>query len=453
MQLMGGIAGGGGGTYKGVKVRQYWAKPCDDYPQGARIVWAQGKVLDTDLKPFDPFPYIMFTGIPVPGRLYGMGIVELLQGPQTELNKTLSQMAENRNRIGNPTGIAAKQAIGDPEVFLERISQAGGWHFFDESGSQHPIPQYLEPPTLPDYIKELPDQIRRSMEDISGQHEVTNAQVPPGVTAAAAITLLLDQDDTRLALAIADHEEGLGIIGTKVLEHVSQYYTDSRIIKIAGEDGAWQIFDFRNTDLRGNTHIEVQANSSFPQSQAAKQAMMKDIITMMTQTGNGLHGRQLSQFFRDLGLGATDHLIQEYTRNETQVNRENVLLARGVPLPINDYDDTQAHIDGHTDHQKSATYAKYTPPAKQNFDAHVALHRAKLQQEQQEQMAQQAAAAAAQSGQPPPDQQQGAQGQQQIQHADQQHAMRMHALAQDERRAEEAHQARLATMNNGRGGR
>ena len=266
-----------------------------------------------------------------------------------------------------------------------------------------------------------------------------------------------------------------------MLEHVDKYYTDSRIIKIAGEDGAWQIFDFRNTDLRDNTHIEVQAGSMFPQTQAAKQAMMKDIITMMTQTGNGLHGRQLSQFFRDLGLGATDHLIQEYTRNETQVNRENVLLAQGQRLPINDYDDTQAHIDGHTDHQKSATYAKYPVQIQQNFEAHVALHRQKQQEEQQTQMQQQAQMAAAQSGQPPPEQQaaqqaqqqgqdqQGAQLQQLLQaaqgaqtgaaadqsrqHADQAHAMKMHALAQDERRAEEAHQARLQNMSNGNSGR
>jgi hypothetical protein len=491
MQLMGGTAGAGT-TYKGVKLRQYWSKPCEEFPAGVRIVWAQGKVLDRDDKPFDPMPYIMYTGIPVPGRLHGMGIVELLQGPQTELNLTLSQMAENRNRVGNPTGVAAKQAIGDPEIFLEKISQAGGWHFFDESGSAHPIPQYLEPPALPDYVKDTPDSIRRAMEDISGQHEVTNAQVPPGVTAAAAISLLLDQDDTRLALAVTDHEEGLGRIGTKVLEHVARYYTDSRMIKIAGDDGAWEIFDFRNTDLRGNTHIEVQANSTFPQTQAAKQAMMKDIITMMTQTGNGLHGRQLSQFFRDLGLGATDHLIQEYTRNETQVNRENVILARGVPLPINpSYDDNQAHVDGHTDYMKSATYAKFSPQVKKCFEDHLAAHQQELDKEQQAQLQMQLQL----TGQVPPTmsqaalqdvqqlsqlhgqqqeiqgqqqqqqqqlqgaqlqqliqamqgQQQGASAEQALQHAAEAHAMKMHGMAQEERRAEEAHQARIQSMRN-----
>jgi hypothetical protein len=478
-RLMGAL-GSGQTTYKGIRLREFWAKPGTDWPNGVRIVYAQGKVLARDEKPFDPMPYVMLTGIPVPGRLLGMGVVELLQGPQTELNKTLSQMGENRNRIGNPTGIASKQAVVDPEAFLDSISQAGGWHFFDETGSQHPIPQYLEPPTLPDYVKELPDQIRRAMEDISGQHEVTNAQVPPGVTAASAITLLQEADDTRLGLAIADYEEALGTLGTKILELVSRYYTDSRIIKISGDDGAWQIFDFRNTDLRGNTHVEVQAGSSFPQSQAAKQAMMRDIVTMMTQTGNGLHGRQLAQFFRDLGLGATDHLIQEYTVNETQVNRENVLLAQGKQLPVNDYDDTQAHIDGHTDHQKSARYAQYPPQVQMIFERHVAEHRAKQQEEQQQAAAQQAQMAAAQQGQPPQlngaaqgqqmqmdlqshqaDMQgqgleqliaaaQGAQDGQQnamaMRHAEEEHAVKMHGHAQNERRAQEAHEQRLSNM-------
>jgi len=503
MQLMGGLSTGGS-TYKGIKIRQYWAKPCEQFPAGVRVVWAQGKVLDRDDKPFDPFPFIMYTGIPVPGRLWGMGIVEILQGSQTELNKVLSQMAENRNRLGNPTGIAAKQAIGDPETFLEKVSEAGGWHFFDESGSQHPIPQYLEPPTLPDYVKELPDQIRRAMEDLSGQHEVTNAQVPPGVTAASAITLLQDADDTRLALAVADHEEGLGIIGTKILEHIQRFYTDSRIIKIAGDDGAWQIFDFRNTDLHDNTHIEVQAGSTFPQNLASKQAMMRDIITMMTQTGNGLHGRQLSQFFRDMGLGATDHLIEEYTVNETQVNRENVLLMQGNDLPVNpNVDDVQSHIDGHTDMMKSARYANAPPQVKQAFEKHLQLHLNQQQQQQQEQLQMQLQM----TGQVPPTlsqaayqdakdlsnlqqsqgqvqgqqqqqvmdlanhqqglqgqqlsqliqaaqaQQGGAQAEQARQHAEQAHAMKMHGMAQDERRAQEAHEQRMRNVNNGRGAR
>jgi len=503
MQLMGGLSTGGS-TYKGIKIRQYWAKPCEQFPAGVRVVWAQGKVLDRDDKPFDPFPFIMYTGIPVPGRLWGMGIVEILQGSQTELNKVLSQMAENRNRLGNPTGIAAKQAIGDPETFLEKVSEAGGWHFFDESGSQHPIPQYLEPPTLPDYVKELPDQIRRAMEDLSGQHEVTNAQVPPGVTAASAITLLQDADDTRLALAVADHEEGLGIIGTKILEHIQRFYTDSRIIKIAGDDGAWQIFDFRNTDLHDNTHIEVQAGSTFPQNLASKQAMMRDIITMMTQTGNGLHGRQLSQFFRDMGLGATDHLIEEYTVNETQVNRENVLLMQGNDLPVNpNVDDVQSHIDGHTDMMKSARYANAPPQVKQVFEKHLQLHLNQQQQQQQEQLQMQLQM----TGQVPPTlsqaayqdakdlsnlqqsqgqvqgqqqqqvmdlanhqqglqgqqlsqliqaaqaQQGGAQAEQARQHAEQAHAMKMHGMAQDERRAQEAHEQRMRNVNNGRGAR
>src|SRR6185312_8327743 len=106
------LAGGmppSGGAYKGVRVREYWCKPSSKHPRGCRIVWAQNTVLAEDENPFDAMPYVMLTGVPVPGRLWPMSVVELLRGPQTELNKVRSQMAENRNRIGNPTILASKQ--------------------------------------------------------------------------------------------------------------------------------------------------------------------------------------------------------------------------------------------------------------------------------------------------------------------------------------------------------
>jgi hypothetical protein len=80
------LAGGmppSGGQYKGVRLREYWCKPSSKYPRGCRTVWAQNTVLAQDDAPFDPMPYVMLTGIPVPGRLWPMSVVELLRGPQT----------------------------------------------------------------------------------------------------------------------------------------------------------------------------------------------------------------------------------------------------------------------------------------------------------------------------------------------------------------------------------
>lgn len=452
-RLVGGMPPSGG-QYKGVKVREYWCKPSSEHPRGCRIVWAQGRVLAQDEHPFDPLPYVMLTGVPVPGRLWPMSVVELLRGPQTELNKVISQMAENRNRIGNPTLLASKQAIGDPEKFQDSMMLPGGVFYAD--AGYGPINQqigYLDAPPLPEYVPDEVQRIEGAIESISGQHEVTNANVPPGVTAASAITLLQEADDTRLGLAIQDYEEQLGRFGAKVLNLVAAYYTDARTIKIGGDDGAWEIFDFKGAMLRGNTHVEVQAGSAFPQSKAAKQAMIQDWMTFFVQSGNPPHGRQLAQFLRDSGMGASDRLVQEYTTTESQVNRENALMSLGTEMPTNDYDDDEGHVEGHTEFQRQPRYATFSPQIKQIIERHVAEHRAKIAQQQQQALALQAQA----QGQPPPEQQAavaqaGLQGQlqqqqQQAQSAGQQQGFQAAQSEQQQRQAEESHQAsQLSTV-------
>lgn len=455
-RLMGGMQPSGGG-YKGVKIREYWCKPSSKHPRGCRIVWAQNRVLVQDESPFDPMPYVMLTGVPVPGRLWPMSLVELLRGPQTELNKVISQMAENRNRIGNPTLLASKQAIPDPEKFEDSVTLPGGVFYGDMSfGPLNQQIGYLEPPQLPEYVPNEVERIEGAIEAISGQHEVTNANVPPGVTAASAITLLQEADDTRLGLAMQDYEEQLGRFGAKILRLVAAYYTDARTIKVGGDDGAWEIFDFKGAMLKGNTHVEVQAGSAFPQSKAAKQAMIQDWMTFFVQSGNPPHGRQLAQFLRDSGMGASDRLVREYSSTETQVNRENALMSLGSDLPINDYDDDQGHIEGHEEFQRQPRYATFNPQIKQLIEMHVAAHRARLSQQQQQALALQAQA----QGQPPPEMQaaaaqaglqgqavgmqgQLAQQQQQAAQAGQQMGFQAANSEMQQRQSQELHQQKL----------
>lgn len=446
--LSGGYSGQSG-DYKGVKIREHWGKPGSKFP--GHYVWCQNTILLADERPFDSMPYVMLTGIPVPGRLWPMSIVELLRGPQVELNKSLSQMKENANRIGNPTLFVNKMAIGDYEQFRDQTMMPGGSYPYDSSmlaPGQLPA-QYLEAPPLPEYIADLPQREEQAIEDISGQHEVTNANVPPGVTAASAITLLQEADDTRLGLAIQDYEVQIGRFGQKILSLVANLYTDARTIQLGGDDSAWEIFDFKGAMLRGNTHCEVQAGSAFPQSAAMKQAMATDIMNFLAQSGNAPHGRQLAQFLKDREMGGAEVLVQDYTRTETQVNRENSLMSLGTQLPINDYDDDQGHVDGHTEFQRAARYATFSPQIQQIFEQHVNEHRQRLSQIQQQELQNQLAMA----GKVPPmlsnaafqDEQQLAQlqGQQQVQGQAQQQGYDAAGQQQQQRQDAEAHQQML----------
>jgi hypothetical protein len=462
-RLMGMMTGQSTSGYMGVRLREAWYKPCRKYPNGAKIVWAQGKVLEMDEKPFDPQPYVMLTGIPVPGRLWPMGVVSLLRSPQTELNKVASQMAENRNRVGNPTILVSKQGPIDVDKVIESFSAPGGLYFYDDIGTPNAKPSYLEAPPLPEYVPEERERLQKTIEDISGQHEVTNANVPPGVTAASAITLLQEADDTRLGLAIQDYEEQLGRFGQKILNLVANFYTDSRTLTLAGEDAAFDIFDFKGAMLRGNTHVEVQAGSAFPQSKAAKQAQLTDWLRMMAQMGVQMTPRQISQYLRDSGMGATERLVEDYNSTEIQANRENVLLAQGQPVDINPQDDDEGHIANHEDFERQPRFFNFPPNIQALHQAHTQKHRDRLQAQQQQQMENELMLA----GQVPPTLTQAAfqetqqlsniqglqqilgqsqQAQQQAQGQAQQQGFDQAAQQQQQRHAEELHQAKLSQL-------
>jgi hypothetical protein len=363
---------GGASGYKGIKLCEYWCKPSSKYPQGLRVVWAKGKILCQEPNPYGCIPYVMFKGIPVPGRFWPTSIVEQLRQPQTELNKAKSQIAENAQRIGNPALLAAKQAnVQYQGVPGERVD-------FDDT-VPNAIPSYLQPPSMPQYVLQQQDRIEASMQDISGQHEVSSAQVPAGVTAASAINLLQEADDTRLGPSIYDMEETLGIAGSRLLELVAKYWSNERTIMIAGEDQAWDVMIFKGAALKENTHVEVQSGSAFPQSKAARQAAIQNVLSLALQySGQPLNPRDLRKVLRDYETGGLEKLFGDLTEDEAQINRENGQISQGAQIPINSFDNQQAHIEGHTSFQKGAVYQLLPPPIKVNMENHVREHREQL---------------------------------------------------------------------------
>lgn len=371
-----------GGNAKGVRVQELWARPSSKHPKGRYVVWAGKKILHEDDHPYDELPYVMFQGMPVPGRFWPTSMVEQLRPIQTELNKTRSQMRENAARIGNPALLKSRLANVDYTGLPGEVIE------YDDI-SQNSIPAYLQPPEMPAYVQTEVDRIEMSLREVSGQHEITQGIAPPGVTAASAISLLQEQDDTRLGPDISEMEAALAEAGMKAIKLVAKFYTDERTIHIAGEDGDWDIFDFRGSMLRECTNVAVQAGSAIPLSKAAKQAAMQQTLQLFIQNGIPISQRQMSRFLRDMEVGGFERLVEQFSSDEAQINGENRRLAQGLQLPINSYDDDEAHVEGHVEFQKGSRYARLPDEARMAFEYHVQAHRDRVQQQQMDELEQQ----------------------------------------------------------------
>jgi hypothetical protein len=361
-------------AYKGVTVYELWEKPSSKNAKGRRAAWTKNEVLvdDTlDKAPYVGCPYVMFSAIEAPGRFWPTSVTTQMRGPQTGLNKMKSQIRQNAVRLGNPSFLSSRQA---------NVEYYGvpGEHVKFDSTTPDSVPSYLTPPPIPVYVENEIERLENSLAEISGVHEVSKASVPSGITAASAINLLQEADDTRLGPETTMMENTIGSAGEKIIQLRAKFMMDHDIIVLAGEDGEWNIREFRKNQLNTDQNIDVQAGSQLPASKAARQAAMTEFLTLIIQNGLPIDERDLRRFMREYGVGGLESMFASMTESERQVKREHNRMLQGEAIDINDYDDDDIHVEGRT-----KQYELASPQVQAIVDLHVEAHEERQRQVKQ----------------------------------------------------------------------
>lgn len=386
-----------------------WVKPGTSklLPNGGMLTVVGGQIIQA----WEGWPYqhnrFPFTKVDYisTGRHYGEGMVTDLIPLQREYNRTRGQIIEAKNRMAKPQLIAPRGSI-EPAM----ITTEPGQVILYTPGFNPPQPIPLTP--LPTYVINELTVIKTDFQDISGQHDISKGQVPPGVTSATAISYLQEQDDSMRATAFDNLEEAIEDIGFKTLSYVNQYWDTARAVKIVGPDGSFDVQTLLGSDLRGNSDLIVEAGSALPMSKAAKQSLIMDLMKMgFIDPQKGLELME---------MGGVQKLYEEIQIDIAQARRENLKMAAATqdnlsnylqtfvardpntaqpvglydpntqqPLPpggnpppivpVNTWDNHAVHIDAHNKFRKSQQFENLSPENKQLFEEHVSMHQRALQ--------------------------------------------------------------------------
>ena len=410
------LVGGTTSDQHKVLVLEVWVKPNKValFPQGAAFT-VIGDTLAQGMFgwPYEhgKYPFAKIDHIPA-GKFYGDSSIVDLIPLQREYNRTRGQIIEAKNRMAKPQLAAEKGSI-DPS----KITSEPGQVVLYTPGFNAPQPIPLQ--NLPSYVLQELDRILLDWSDIAGIHEVSQGQVPPGVSAATAISYLQEQDETKLSHTVDSLESAIEKSAHMALSYVTQFWDSSRTVKVTGLDGTFDVMAFRGSDLRGNTDIKIEAGSALPTSRAAKQALIMDFMKMgFINPDEGLEVLELGginkiydrlqidkkQAQREnlkmakVSLELLDmHVEQEMeriiTQEATEVTEDGVPLdENGIPIPpdlivpVNTYDNHAVHVMVHNDFRKSQSFENQPQYVKELFDQHVNQHLASLEMMQQGQM-------------------------------------------------------------------
>jgi hypothetical protein len=175
------------------------------------------------------------------------------------------------------------------------------------------------------------------------------------------------------------------------------------MVKVTGTDGAFDTLMLKNSDLRGNTDIRMEAGSALPTSKAAKQAFIMDLMKMgFIDPAKGLEVME---------IGGVQKLYEQIQIDIRQAQRENLRMraitqdmllehiqqnpppvqnteqnadpttAPEIPVdpppivPVNTWDEHGIHIETHNKFRKSQAFEQLPDFVKAVFEEHVQMHK------------------------------------------------------------------------------
>lgn len=354
-------------------------------------------------------PYVFYQHIPRATTIWPDSVLSHIRGINLELDKTISQIIENKDYMANPQWLVATQ-----HQIRGKIKNKSGAVVRYVAVPNVPPPQRVEGTPLPAQVENLVVGLRDQILDLSGQGETSRGRVPSGVRSGVAVQYLQEEDETRLGPTVENFEDSIALEASLSLSRFGQFYHTSRLLRVYKPDGSYDVRRFKGSDLKNTTDVQTQAGSALPKSKAARQQFALDLASK----GFPIERKRLMDIL-ELGTGEPDEIDKDWA----QAERENHAMVMGTPLagsptvpdgaggkvdtavafPVKNWHNHQAHLERHYSFMKNEEFERLmveNPEIVRLFDEHTGMHEQVLMQQMQAQMQAQLAAKGAPDGPP-----------------------------------------------------
>lgn len=338
-------------------LREFYFKPCAEYPNGYFYIAVQSGILFEGELPFGLFPIVYqgFDEIQTSAR--GRSIVKLLRPYQIEINRAGSKIAEHQVTLGDD------KIISSPGAKMTRGVDMPGVRNIQVSG---PPPTILAGRSGEQYFAYLQAQI-------SEMYEVSNisedSEVKEGADPFAQLFASI-KNKKKFIIYAEKFEYFLKDICFLSLELGKNYFTEDMLIPMIGRNEYVNISEFKTTkDLCYSIKCEPRVDDI--DTMMGKQMVLNQIIQY---AGGKLSPDQLGKLIRVMPFADVDEAVSDLTMNFDAT--ENMLLAldRGEQPSVLKYVDPEYVLKRLTSRQVKADYKLLSDQIKNNYDMLIQLY-------------------------------------------------------------------------------
>lgn len=354
-------------------VREYYYRPCADYPNGYYYITTENGILAEDELPLGIFPivYIGFDEIQTSAR--SESIIKQLRPYQAEINRCASKMAEH------------SIVLGDDKIFVQRgtkVSQGGmlsGIRAIQYSGS---VPIILQGRTGAQYLEYMNTQISE-MYSISGISEDSIEKV--NNVDPYAMLFRSMRDKKRFVLYAEKFEWFLKEICEKSLRMFKAYSHPEMFVPIVGKREQINLPEFKSmTDL--GYQIELEARSDDIESVLGKQLALNHALQYAAGT---LKPEQIGQIIRQMPFVNSGQILSDLTSDHDNVVNDILAMERGEYVTAQEFENHLYIIQRLESRMKQADFKFLNPEIQKMFqnkkNEHELWHARQLQEIQRAQ--------------------------------------------------------------------
>ena len=334
-----------------VTVIEKYEAPTHEYPNGRLIIVAGDTLLYQGDMPYlngedgtRGYPFAKQVCIDNLTNFFGTSVVGRIIPVQRAYNTVKNRKHEFMNRMA--VGV---MAVEDGSVDTDDLEEEGlppGKVVVYRQGSTPPI--MLSPTQVPSEFSREEEKLLNEFVMISGVSEVTTySQVPANVASGTAISLLLEQDDTRIALTADSLRESIKRISKQVLRLYRQFAKVPRVKRITGDNGDVEIASFCAGNI-DSEDIVFDTISDIEDTLSARRAMVYDLLKLgLFADENGkLNASTKARLFEILGFGNWEDGRSNDEIHRKKALKENMELEK-KDVPVDVYDDHALHIAEH----------------------------------------------------------------------------------------------------------
>jgi len=252
-------------------------------------------------------PFVMVRNYDVPDHFYPIGDLESIESLQLELDKTRSQLMNDRKRYARKYLYHERSFGPEGREALESDDDGRLVPVVDENKPLQdvvvPMPQVPLSPEIYNYSSIIEEDINT----VSGISEYARGAMPEIRRTATEASIIADAQNARAADKLAIVEIAISHVARHVIQLMQQFMTGEHVARITARGGEDTFFEFDREMIAGEYDFSVQAGSTQPMNDTIRKQQAVSLMNAVAPlVGEVIDPQALAVHVLEQGFGIKD---------------------------------------------------------------------------------------------------------------------------------------------------